>query len=55
MNLFNSIIIRVGLYLLCGFLFAIPFVIKGAGIIDPVAKDGSKGFRVLIIPGVMVF
>lgn len=38
-------------YLTCGFLFAIPFVLLGAGRIDPHAAHGSWGFRMLILPG----
>ena len=41
----------LGAYLLCGFVFSIPFVLVGAGKIDPHAQHGSWGFRVLIIPG----
>jgi len=40
-----------GAYLLCGFIFAIPFVVVGVGKIDPHAAHGSWGFRVLILPG----
>jgi len=40
-----------GLYLLCGLVFAIPFVLVGVGKIDPHANHGSWGFRLLIIPG----
>ena len=40
-----------GLYLLCGFVFAIPFVLVGVGTIDPHAAHGSWGFRILILPG----
>ena len=43
------------IYLLCGFLFALPFVLIGVGRIDPHAAHGSWGFRVLIIPGTMLF
>jgi hypothetical protein len=43
------------IYLLCGFLFAVPFVLIGVGKIDPHASHGSWGFRVLIIPGTMFF
>lgn len=42
-------------YLLVGILFAFAFVAKGAGKIDPVAKHGTWGFRVLIFPGVVAF
>ena len=40
-----------GLYLLCGFVFAIPFVLVGVGKIDPHAAHGSWGFRIHIFPG----
>jgi len=55
MAVLNSILGLVGLYVLCGLVFAIPFVLKGAGTIDPVAKEGTWGFKVLVIPGVLVF
>ena len=38
-------------YLLAGVLFAFPFVQKGAGRLDSVAKNGTWGFRTLIFPG----
>jgi hypothetical protein len=43
------------IYLLCGFLFAIPFAWLGVRRIDPHAAGGSWGFRVLIVPGTMFF
>ena len=43
-----------GVYLLCGIIFAVPFVIVGVGRIDPHAAPGSWGFRVLILPGTML-
>ncbi|HEV8287203.1 MAG TPA: hypothetical protein VGQ09_23000 [Chitinophagaceae bacterium] len=50
------IISMVGLYLLSGFLFVIPFVIKGVTVIDPDGAQGTKwGFRLIIIPGTIVF
>jgi hypothetical protein len=42
-----------GSYLLCGLLFALPFVLVGVGRIDAHAAHGSWGFRLLIIPGTM--
>jgi hypothetical protein len=36
-------------------IFALFFVTKGAGKIDPTAKNGTIGFRLLIIPGTMAF
>jgi hypothetical protein len=47
------LLLAAGLYLLCGFVFAIPFVLAGVGKIDPHAAHGSWGFRLLIIPGTM--
>jgi hypothetical protein len=41
-----------GLYLLCGIIFAVPFVIVGVGKIDPHAAHGTWGFRILILPGI---
>ncbi len=41
----------LSLYALAGIVFAIPFVVRGVGRIDPVAKSGTIGFRILIIPG----
>lgn len=41
----------LGVYLGVGIVFAIAFVWKGAGRVDPSAKEGSLGFRLLILPG----
>jgi hypothetical protein len=49
----EALLIAAGIYLLCGMVFAIPFVLVGVGKIDPHAARGSRGFRVLIIPGTM--
>jgi hypothetical protein len=38
-------------YVVVGTLFAALFVWRGVGAIDPVAKEGSWGFRLLILPG----
>jgi hypothetical protein len=50
-----AFLILLGVYLACGFLVAIPFVLKGVKKIDPHAAHGSWGFRLLIIPGVAAF
>ena len=47
------LLILLGIYLLCGLVFAVPFVLAGVGKIDPHAQHGSWGFRLLIIPGTM--
>jgi len=41
----------VGIYVLIGILVALPFVLRGAGRLDPAAAQGSAGFRILILPG----
>jgi len=46
------IVWTLGAYLGVGLLFAIPFVLTGAGRLDEVARHGTVGFRLLIIPGV---
>ncbi|HEU5154308.1 MAG TPA: hypothetical protein VFU03_06240 [Gemmatimonadales bacterium] len=47
-------IVRLALlYLLIGLCFAIVFVARGAGRLDPVARHGTIGFRLLVIPGAM--
>jgi len=48
-------LIVLGVYLACGFLFAVPFVLFGVKRIDSHAAHGSWGFRLLIIPGTSVF
>ena len=42
-----------GIYLAIGVVFGIAFVLRGAGRIDPSARNGTWGFRVLILPGAM--
>jgi len=52
---FQIIISIAGIYFLCGFLFAIPFVIKGVKDIDEGTYGTKLGFRLIIIPGTIVF
>jgi len=49
----EALLIMTGIYLLCGMVFAIPFVLVGVNKIEPHAARASRGFRVLIIPGTM--
>lgn len=47
-----SWIVRIiGIYLALGILFAVLFVWRGAGKIDPSAGQASAGFRLMIFPG----
>ena len=48
----NVMLLLLAIYLACGLLFALPFVLFGVQAIDPRAAHGSWGFRILIIPGV---
>jgi hypothetical protein len=45
------ILAAVGVYVLVGVLFAVPFVLAWVKRVDPDAEHGSWGFRVLIFPG----
>lgn len=40
-----------GIYLGVGLVFALAFAWRGAGRIDPAARNATWGFRLLIIPG----
>jgi hypothetical protein len=40
-------------YALAGAVFAVPFVWRGAGAIEPVAREATWGFRLLILPGAL--
>lgn len=44
-------LILLGIYLGCGLLFAVPFVIWGVQRIDPHSVHASWGFRLLLVPG----
>ena len=54
-TILNIILIIIAIYLACGFVFAIPFVIKGADKIDEGAHGATWGFRLIIIPATIVF
>lgn len=51
----NLILFIAALYLTAGFVFAIPFVIKGVTEIDEGAIGSKWGFRLIIIPGTIIF
>lgn len=52
-TLASALVTVIGLYLLVGILFAVVFVWRGLGRIDPAAREGTWGFRVLVFPGAM--
>ena len=39
-------------YLVCGGIFAVPFLWRWVGRLDPLAAHGTLGFRALVFPGV---
>lgn len=55
MNIIYIILLVVAVYLFAGLVFAIPFVTRGITKIDEGTKGSTWGFRIIIIPGTMVF
>jgi hypothetical protein len=53
--LIEILLMSIAIYLLLGFAFVIPFIIKGVDKIDKSARGSSIGFRIIIIPGVIIF
>lgn len=47
----NALLLYAGL----GTVFAVPFAVRGAGRIDPSARGGTWGFRLLLLPGAAAF
>jgi hypothetical protein len=54
-NLATLFVNLVLIYAALGIVFAIPFVARGAGRVDPSARQGTWGFRLLILPGAAAF
>jgi hypothetical protein len=44
----------LGAYLAFGLALAAPFVAFGVGRIDPAARQGTRGFRLIIVPGTVL-
>ena len=52
----NCILIATAVYLFCGIVFSFFFIAKGLKVIDPDGTHGaSVGFKIIILPGVIVF
>jgi hypothetical protein len=49
------LLIIAAIYLLAGVLFVIPFLMKGLTKVDEGAHGSTIGFKIIIIPGVIVF
>ena len=48
------LLIIAAIYLLEGVLFVIPFLMKGLNKVDEGAHGSTTGFKIIIIPGVIV-
>jgi CBS domain containing-hemolysin-like protein len=55
MTVISILLLVIALYLLTGFIFAIFFVVTGVSKTDEGAKGAGLGFRVIIVPGTMLF
>jgi len=51
----EPVLIIILIYLLLGVLFVIPFLMKGLTRVDESAHRATIGFKIIIIPGVIVF
>lgn len=47
----KTVVVLLASYTGLGLAFAVPFVLRGAGRLDPDAERGSWGFKLLILPG----
>ena len=54
-TILNIVLMAVAVYLFCGLVFSIPFVMKGANKIDEGTHGATWGFRVIILPASIVF
>lgn len=55
MVLINIILVMTAAYLGAGLIFSVPFLLKGVTKIDEGAEKSGWGFRIIIIPGTVVF
>lgn len=46
----EAFVLVAEIYFAIGLLFAVLFVWRGAGVVDPAAREGTIGFRLLILP-----
>ena len=53
--IFEIFLDLVSVYLVLGLIFAVLFITKGLGSVDEGAKGSGIGFRIILIPGTVVF
>jgi hypothetical protein len=51
----EALVFALQAYAAAGVLFAVPFVARGVAAVDPLARSATWGFRLLILPGVVIF
>jgi len=54
LSLATTIVHALTGYVLAGVMFAVFFALRGAARLDPLARDGTWGFRLLLLPGAMM-
>jgi hypothetical protein len=42
-------------YVVCGLIFAVPFLLLGIQRVDPAAKNSTMFFKLMVLPGVTLF
>lgn len=50
----SLILILFGLYLVTGLVFSVVLLVKGLSTIDPGASKSGLGFKLIIIPGIVL-
>jgi len=54
-TIISGILAALSVYLLLGILFTTFFLFKGMNVVDPNTKGSSLFFKLLLVPGMMVF
>ncbi|MEP7164380.1 MAG: hypothetical protein ABI741_06795 [Ferruginibacter sp.] len=54
-TIINIILLIMAIYLAAGFIFSIIFIAKGLQVLDEGAHGTGIGFKLIIVPGCIVF
>jgi len=54
-NVVSLILIIIGVYLLVGLVFCVALLIIGLPDMDPSTRKSGFGFKLIIVPGILVF
>jgi len=49
------LLVTVGIYLVIGLIFYVALSIKGFDKIDPGTRNSGIGFKLILVPGILVF